>query len=195
MELSTLQSNNLIYPWKKVNPGDFHLLELNKTDSEFMFVHDMFHKTLSKEIKKITQIQNKDLFKNYHNKIKAVLEEKEKKKLMITEDEKKEIFLWHGSRSTDPLSLIDNYSSALSTQFAERGMWGNGIYFPENASYSDDYAFKRNCGIKCLLLCKVFVGNAIELVSDSNLKVPPYKDQVKKIRYDSVKGKTAPWSK
>ena len=69
-------------------------------------------------------------------------------------------------------------------------MWGNGIYFAENASYSDGYAFKRNSGIKCLLLCKVFVGNAIELVSDSNLKVPPYKDQVKKIRYDSVKGKT-----
>ena len=70
-------------------------------------------------------------------------------------------------------------------------MWGNGIYFAENASYSNSYAFKKTfSNTKYLLLCKVFVGDAIELMPDSNLRMPPFKDEAKKIRYDSVKGVT-----
>ena len=191
IELGSLQSNSIIFPWNKVSPKDFNLLELKNTDPEYIFVHDLFKQTMSAKINSITQIQNKDLFKSYQNKIKSVLDQREKKGFLVTENDKKELWLWHGSKNTDPLTLVDNYSSALSTQFAEKGMWGNGIYFAENASYSNSYAFKKTfSNTKYLLLCKVFVGDAIELMPDSNLRMPPFKDEAKKIRYDSVKGVT-----
>jgi hypothetical protein len=51
--------------------------------------------------------------------------------------------LFHGTRSTDP-SLIYKSESGLDMRFSNSGMYGKGIYFAENSSYSDAYAYNKN---------------------------------------------------
>ena len=51
--------------------------------------------------------------------------------------------LFHGTSSTDP-SLIYKSESGLDMRFSKPGMYGKGIYFAENSSYSDSYAFYKN---------------------------------------------------
>ena len=69
-------------------------------------------------------------------------------------------------------------------------MWGRGIYFPENASYSNNYAHTRaGSGQRCFLLAKLIVGEAKELPSDGSLKMPPTKPGGGS-RYDTVMGST-----
>ena len=101
-----------------------------------------------------------------------------------------ERFLWHGTGKTDPHEIIDRRVACLSILYAnESCMWGKGIYFAENASYSNTYSFKRD-NSRFLLFCKVFVGEFVNLAPNKDLKEPPYMNIEKKIPYDSVQGST-----
>jgi hypothetical protein len=51
-----------------------------------------------------------------------------------------ELQLFHGTRSNDPY-LIYNGEVGFDMRFSSTGMWGIGIYFAQNASYSDGYAY------------------------------------------------------
>jgi len=62
------------------------------------------------------------------------------------------------------------------------GRFGAGLYFAPDAAKSNDYTQPYN-SVRCLILCKVVVGNAKILYQDqSNLKAPPQ-------GFDSVLGK------
>lgn len=66
---------------------------------------------------------------------------------------------------------------------------GRGLYFAENASYSDNgYVFQSN-NVKQLLLCDVIVGDYIDLPPNSSIARPPRKDNGEGW-YDSVTGTT-----
>jgi hypothetical protein len=47
--------------------------------------------------------------------------------------------LWHGTRMTPPdqIALSEN---GLNINYANTGVYGNGIYFADNAAYSQNYA-------------------------------------------------------
>lgn len=48
----------------------------------------------------------------------------------------KQLYLWHESGLTDPKTIYDSLDG-FNTQFAiDDGLWGRGIYFAANASYS-----------------------------------------------------------
>jgi hypothetical protein len=50
--------------------------------------------------------------------------------------------LWHGTKATDPKNIWESTDGFL-INFSNQGMWGRGIYFARNASYSDaGYAYK-----------------------------------------------------
>ena len=71
-------------------------------------------------------------------------------------------------------------------------MWGKGIYFAQNASYSCgagrySYPVSQSYNTFEVFFANVIIGNAIELISTTNLMEPP---TVNKICYDSVKGNT-----
>ena len=48
--------------------------------------------------------------------------------------------LFHGTSGTDPKLVYDS-EEGLDMRFSNDGMWGRGIYFAVNSSYSNSYAF------------------------------------------------------
>ena len=72
---------------------------------------------------------------------------------------------------------------------SEHGMWGRAIYFAENASYSQDWSFKAEGGLRKMFLAMVILGDCIELPLTKGMVQPPYKPGTS-IPYDSVKGHT-----
>jgi len=76
-------------------------------------------------------------------------------------------------------------------------LWGHGIYFAEDASYSAGYAHKLDGGFKQFFLVDVCVGDSITHAPDSSIRVPPRKHSsssplaLATERYDSITGVTA----
>lgn len=91
--------------------------------------------------------------------------------------------LFHGSRSKSAKYLIENIDG-LDPQFSNDGMWGRGVYFAQNASYSDGYANQNSDGSREMMYCEVYVGKYCEMKSDRSLRTPPD-------GYTSVKGHTS----
>lgn len=177
-------------PWDD-DISSFQLVLLNPNEEDYKIVFESFKKTLpNNTINTIKRIQNSELYKSYQESMNKSKRLKEINGQKLIGNENYERHLWHGTKTTDPMELVDRTTSGLSTQYANDAcMWGRGIYFAENASYSFNYSFSKN-GFKYMLFCKVFVGEFIFLNANSNLKEPPYKDQKKKILYDSVQGNT-----
>jgi hypothetical protein len=76
-------------------------------------------------------------------------------------------------------------------QYSAEGMWGKGLYFADNASYSDDYAnsIHSGAGQRSFFLVKLLAGEEVHLPSDGSLRVCP--DKPGGGRYDTVTGTTA----
>ena len=62
-------------------------------------------------------------------------------------------------------------------------MWGKGIYFAENASYSLNYSYKHRNNVKGMFFALVNLGRVTDLPSDQNIKEPLK-------GYDSISGFT-----
>ena len=68
-------------------------------------------------------------------------------------------------------------------------MWGKGIYFTEQASYSDSYAHRNTSRQKVLMLTKLLTGEETHVMPHNRgLKFPP--DKPNGDRYDTVTGDT-----
>lgn len=83
-------------------------------------------------------------------------------------------FLWHGTRATDPKTIIQQ-EIGLNVNFARQGgAYGAGIYFADNAAYSQNYAYHEgNRGRMQLLLCCVIVGDSYYAPHSQQFTVPP----------------------
>jgi hypothetical protein len=53
-----------------------------------------------------------------------------------------ESYLWHGTSKCDP-KLIWESSDGFTINFSNDGMWGRGLYFAQNASYSNNYSYNH----------------------------------------------------
>ena len=63
-------------------------------------------------------------------------------------------------------------------------MWGKGIYFAENARYSDEgYFHEHGNKVKGMFFALVNLGRVADLPNDQNIKEPPK-------GYDSISGFT-----
>jgi hypothetical protein len=120
-----------------------------------------------------------------------------KKDLLQSKNNKKsdELYLFHGTNASEP-SLIYGSHDGLSVNFAQEGVFGRGVYFAENASYSvGSYAFKppgtkhqRQVFCAC-----VAVGEIVYSEPNGKLRLPPFMKGSNggvQIRYDTVQGKT-----
>lgn len=113
---------------------------------------------------------------------KKLLEIKDKNNHIDIEYEK---WLFHGTRKTDPKHI---YNKGFDMRLSQKSLWGEGIYFAVNASYSDAYCYNSSedrCSWQKLLLVIT-----LEQKKNNTFKHPPYKDQVEVIMYDSVMGNT-----
>jgi hypothetical protein len=159
-------------------------LDLNSPEAKW--VKERMGETLIEfNVFQIERVQNLVAYNRYI-KEKLILEHK-----YYEEEMQIEKFLFHGTKNTNPVQLIEA-EEGFDMRFSNQGMWGCGIYFAENASYSDKYAHKLDPpyqDIKQIFLSKVLVGKQFESLANRSLKLPPINEETKQ-RYDSVIGNT-----
>ena len=101
--------------------------------------------------------------------------------------------VWHGTRGVDPTVICEDEADGLMMQFSNKGSWGRGLYFAQNASYSNGYAHthqsRHGHSLKTLIYVNLIVGDEIEHAADSSLRLCPAKEDGTG-RYHTVTGHT-----
>lgn len=184
------QAQSLPRNWAKMNDDDnFMLVPLTPQDEEWTRIVRKFNVTLANhQIKNINRIQNAKFWRDYCQ---------EKEQLGKIHDkagfskEIKEEYLWHGTRGSHPQAIYGGMEECFDMQHANDGMWGRGLYFAVNASYSDGYAHPTQVGTKLFMFCRVLIGDTIQVPNNPSLRKPPERTGGKDIiLYDSIQGYT-----
>jgi len=154
------------------------ITELGKNTTEYNSILLMFSKTMTKsKIIKITRIQNLELWKIFcFSKYQLSKKGNNDSKL-----------LFHGTRQTEPSLIYAGKEEGFDMRFAKEGYFGIGIYFHEKASYSHNYSFISKSKTRTMLIADVLTGESFLSANNQTLRLPPFKDENNKIRYDSVK--------
>ena len=148
---------------------------------EWNHVAQLVKDTLSQvDVIKIERIQNRHLWDKY-----SFHAQRMKGKNNGTINEKE---LFHGTSGTLPEKIYADEEEGFDMRFSRSGMWGQGNYFAEKASYSNNYAYRHPDGIKQFFLAKVLTGDSIQLQPNNMLRMPPFKEG--NIKYDTVNGVT-----
>jgi len=185
--LATTGSNDVIYPEDWIdNDQDISIHEVSKSDPLFSQLVQKCNATMKMNVLKIERIQNKLEYNEYYH------QKKEIEKLVGNANEKR---LFHGTRSTDPQIIIQN---GFDMRYSNSGMWGRGIYFAVNSSYSGtNYFSTTKDGKKQLFIASVLVGAPLECPSNNAIIHPPVNPKLleKKIigkmsYYNSITGVT-----
>jgi len=163
--------------WKP-QTDNLKLVEVDRYSQEFTQLSEMFLKTMpNSTIKKITRIQNSELWKNF-----CFAKYQLSKKGNSTSK-----LLFHGTRQTDPALIYEGKEEGFDMRFANTGFFGTGIYFHEKASYSHGYRYSTYSSTSSMFIAEVLIGEIYKSPTNSSLKMPPFKNETKKIRYDCVK--------
>lgn len=158
------------------------LLPVNSVTGEYKSVLDHLRATIpSAKIARLDRIQNVLLWDYY-----CTRKDRMRK---VNGKEPAERAVWHGTRSHAPSLVYEDKQDGFMMQYCESGMWGKGIYFAENASYSDSYAHRNTSRQKVLMLTKLLTGEETHVMPHNRgLKFPPNKPNG--VRYDTVTGDT-----
>ena len=98
--------------------------------------------------------------------------------------------LFHGTKDNDP-SKVYATEEGLDLRYSKDGLNGYGIYFADNAKYSDDYAHKiPGSSQKQMILCLVLTGESAGFGGGHGVKFPPFKPNSHTERYDSINNGT-----
>ncbi len=132
------------------------------------------------KIIKIERIQNKKLWKIFHNEVKDLKEKYAGEDPLIK-------ILHHGTGNNKP-EIIYQSEEGFNINYSNEGMWGRAIYFAVNSSYSHNYSF--NAGpFRQMFMASVLIGKTQESLPKSSFREPGY-NPVTKLQYDSVSGNT-----
>ena len=143
---------------------------------EFFTIARSFFATLpDMKIIKIEKIMNKTSWQNFTQNVESQVSMYGENCLMIKP-------LFHGTKKTHPHQIYE-HPVGFSTDFSRVGMWGEGLYFAVNSSYSHHYAFNLGDGEMCMFLAQVFVGYSEVRKPDSSITGP-------KPKFHSVQGVT-----
>ena len=199
IEEMTLEINKIVenfnvleYPKEWVMPQDdfCETIKLNVLDKDYMMVEKLFFKSMAVdeiEIHYIHRIQNTSLYQLYFN---------AKSHLMQHKNLINERYLFHGSTVTNPKIIYNGKDCGFDMRVSNEGMWGKAIYFAENSSYADSYAYKRKelSKNKKIILASVLLGESVkipfEMEKSNKMTRPPVKNEKKTELYDSVEGET-----
>ena len=180
---------------------DARFKQSNGQKSDLHGMHDAW-------ITKLERIQNTDLYTNNDT-----MREKLKRS---NKAESKEVRGWYGTGNFDAANIYMDKQDGFMMQFASAGQWARGLYFADEAGYSDLYA-SAAAGMpdggesrgfqndeKEMMLATLLLGNVIEMDRDqppllkacSKLKTPPAiagcQDKTKPCPHDGVPTCTAP---
>ena len=171
---------------------EWKIVPVSPHSREFKEIAARFTSTMPyATIEKIERVQNRVLWARYRD-----CKERLAKDLPSVGEK----HLFHGTRKTDP-KVIYSGDAGFDVGHSEIGLWGLGIYFAVNASYSDRYAHAKNVlgysvPLSKMLVAKVLTGLAFVSPRSSELRIPPERadtgageGRVRR-RYNSVQGTT-----
>ncbi len=156
--------------------GNFLIVELDNTSSEFEKIAKMFSDSLFFKIRKISIIQNKKLWTSFCF---------AKLNLNIN-DSNGEKLLFYGLEYNKPESIYGDNEEGFDMKLATTSSYGQALHFHENAKSAHP---ERNVegDLNYLLVAIVLIGDCLKVeVGYSFMKVPPIKDKVKNTRYHSI---------
>jgi hypothetical protein len=143
----------------------------------------------SYEIKTVYRIENPTMYMKYHQHKNTVRNEMnsdhqvpsydttnntrllENVSVFSLDDSVNEMYLWHGTKPTikDIIPM-----TGFDERVASQGLFGNGIYFAENFSKSDEYVTPDTNGVCYMFLTRVCMGNIAHIKKEqSSRKRPP----------------------
>eukprot|EP00931_Biecheleriopsis_adriatica_P045287 TRINITY_DN25958_c0_g1_i1.p1 TRINITY_DN25958_c0_g1~~TRINITY_DN25958_c0_g1_i1.p1 ORF type:complete len:623 (+),score=115.21 TRINITY_DN25958_c0_g1_i1:32-1900(+) len=103
-----------------------------------------------------------------------------------------EVYLWHGTSPQGALGIVDSGFRIDMAGTSTGMMFGPGAYFAECCSKSDEYAKDDSKGIYknlyCLLLCRVVLGETLQLTTGGEATLGMIKSAINSGSYDSVLG-------
>jgi len=163
------------------------LMVLDSFTADYNKVKDLFDKTMGGKYKNITitLLINRHTKKRYDNCV----------GLLTAEGGAplKTLLLFHGTSSVDPKKIYDGYYENFDVAHAKAGLWGKGVYFAADASYScNSYSHTKGNGVHSIIVAEVAVGNYYDYGNTTNMSLlhPPNLPNDNYKRYDSVSGIT-----
>lgn len=158
------------FPFRWVKQREIcELFELNSDEEEYKIIEQKIKQSSSTcNIVSIKRIQNQHLWRKYYFEREIIASKNGSS--FINEKQ-----LFHGSNN-DPLSIY-NGEEGFDMRYAHYGLWGEGMYFTEKFSTTNDYAYCDSKKIKHVFLSRVIVGHSCDLTDkyDNLLKKPPKK--------------------
>lgn len=133
------------------HPDEYSVHEVAAGTPEFLRVQQDFKIA---HITSLKRIQNRFIWKMYTQE-KRHLEEISKK------PDLREMMLFHGTRTHPPEKIYEDKEEAFNINFSsDTNMFGRGIYFAKEASYSQNYAYRCSplSNKQIMLYCRVLVG-------------------------------------
>lgn len=180
-----MKTRELLFPVEWEHPVEaLSIKAVIRGSDEWNIAVGRVHKSLpSAKVMKLERIQNQWLWERYAFSMERL---SEKNHCVVHEE-----WLFHGTGSTSPEDIfLSEYGFDFRLSRPDR-LWGAGVYFAVNASYSDKYA--HQCAqnqTKKLLLARVLTGETFHCKPDRSLKRPPMKPLALFQHYDSVCGHT-----
>jgi len=96
--------------------------------------------------------------------------------------------LWHGSGTTKPSEIYEDTRFGWKINYSsQKNLWGNGLYFGEDAAYCHKYVHKLSEKKSVIFLAEVITGDDIISLENDALR-EPFKKEDGKTRYDSICG-------
>ena len=168
------------YPntWQPGQTNNTELFEVLPQSPEWREVVAAIRETMPQaRLVSIKRIQNKELYEEYDHKKQRMI----KKNKPLNERN-----LFHGSRNTQP-TLIYESDKGIDFRFSGEGLWGQGAYFAEKASFADLYSYKSPHSHREIFMATVLTGETCWMTKeDKTLRIPPLKPGSSTERYDSV---------
>ena len=169
-----------------------HFITVEKNTTEWSTIDQELKRTLpTVSLLKVERVQNHALLEYYNFQQKLISR--------LSRDSDPNVKkVWHGTRVNDPRKICADQADGFMMQCSNGGRWGFGLYFAENASYSDAFAycetkrtsfFHSTTKTKTLILVNLIVGEEKYLEADDTLVRCPDKEDGTG-RYDTVTGTT-----
>lgn len=170
--------------WESQGGANCVLVDVTRGTPEFRHVRDCMIATMphaDQQIIKVQRVQNIALWEFYSM---------QKRKLgKLNGKDPNEVTVWHGTSALDPSVIFLDKQDGFMMQHSKPGMWGTGLYFAQNASYSDSYSHQCGSGRRSFFLTKLLAGEEKRIMpNDPSLRFCP--DKPGGGRYDTVTGET-----
>ena len=151
---------------------------------EWSTLENLLRKSLrSVKLVEITRVQNLTLWRRYSF-FKSLMSRKNGSSQL------NEKYLFHGTRTTDPMTIISSDKGFDFRYGSDDCLWGKGTYFAVDASYCDSrFVFQTSQGTKQVFVARVLTGRSVHIPKPNRaLKEPPRLPNSTTDSYDSVNG-------